>query len=329
MEERYLSKRKNYINSCEISEVTTVQIYGLKQKILIEGKSKSLPVVIMLHGGPGSPVPFSVGCRGLFPEWTDKAILIYWDQLGCGINNYRLNDDIHIESFVQMTCELVEYIKQRFPENKLYLFGVSWGSILALNAALRVPEKLDGVFVYGQVLKNLFFNEEVARSFDNAPQKVRQTVKKILDTGIDCPYELLDKNLKMLYKFLNKYTNAYFNKNAKRAPIGKIIFGLLTSPDYSFKDFKAVMKNGYASNTSLWKELLNIDLTPRLAELKIKYILLQGETDIITSTSNVLKVVENSKNQNLTVKVIKNSGHIPSAEAMNECLKTLLQFIGE
>lgn len=328
-EEQYLSKRKNYINSCEISELTAVQLCGAEQKIAIEGKSKSLPVVLMLHGGPGSPVPFSVGCRGLFPEWTDKAILVYWDQLGCGINNCRLNDDIHIENFVQMTCDLVEYIKQRFPENKLYLFGVSWGSILALNVAVRVPEKLNGVFVYGQVLKNLFFNEEVARSFDNAPPKVRHVVKKILDTRTDCPYELLDKNLKMLYQFLSKYTNAYFNKNAKRAPIGKIIFGLLTSPDYSLKDFKAVMKNGYAGNTSLWEELLNIDLTPRLADLKVKYLLLQGETDIITSTSNVLNAVENSKNQNVTVKVIKNSGHMPSAAAMDECLETLLQFIGE
>ncbi len=322
-----MSKRKKYINSCEISELNTVQLGGIKQKILIEGKSKSLPVVIMLHGGPGSPVPFSVGCRGLFPEWTDKAVMVYWDQLGCGINNYKLDDSFHIENFVQMTCDLVDLIKQRFPENKLYLFGVSWGSVLALGAASRVSEKLDGVFVYGQILKNLFFNDEVAHAFDNAPQKARQTVQKILETGRDCEDEVLDKNLKMLYKLLSKYTNAYINKNSKRTPMGKVIFGLLTSPDYSFKDFKAVVKNGYADNRSLWREVLNIDLTPQLAEVKIKYLLLQGETDIITSTANVLETVESCNNENVTVKVVKNSGHIPSAEAMDECFRMLLQFI--
>lgn len=31
--------------------------------MLIEGKNKDLPVVITLHGGPGTPIPFSVGCR--------------------------------------------------------------------------------------------------------------------------------------------------------------------------------------------------------------------------------------------------------------------------
>ena len=203
-----MSKRKNYSKSCEISELVAVWLDRIEQKILIEGKSKSLPVVMMLHGGPGSPVPFSVGCRGLFPEWTDRAIMVYWDQLGCGINNCKLGDDIHIENFVRMTCDLVAYIKQRFPENKLYLFGISWGSILALHAALRLPEKLDGALVYGQVLKNLFFNSEVARAFDSAPQKARQTVQRILETGTDCPYEVLDQNLKTLYQLLQKYTNA-------------------------------------------------------------------------------------------------------------------------
>ncbi len=324
-----MSKRKKYIKSCEISEVVTVQLGGFKQKILIEGKSKTLPVVIMLHGGPGSPVPFSVGCRGLFPEWTDMAIIVNWDQLGCGINNFKLDDGFHIENFVEMTCQLVEYIKQRFPKNKLFLFGISWGSVLALSAAARVPEKIDGAFAYGQVLKNLFFNDEVVREFDNAPKKAKQKVKQIFETGLNCEYEVLDNNLKTLYTLLRKYTDSYCNKSAKPAPFGKIVFGLLSSSDYSFKDFKAVMKNGYAYNKTLWKELLAIDLMPLLAEIKIKYILLQGETDTVTSTANALKAVGDANNENVTLKVVKNSGHIPSAEAMDECYRTMIQLIEE
>ena len=139
--------RKNYIKSCEVSEVAEFTLGGYRQKVLIEGKTKNLPVVITLHGGPGSPVPFSVGCRGLFPEWTERAVMVYWDQLGCGINNRKLDDGFTIRSFVDMTCELVSIIKQKFPDNKLFLFGVSWGSILALNAAARLPEIIDGVLV--------------------------------------------------------------------------------------------------------------------------------------------------------------------------------------
>ncbi|MDE6691591.1 MAG: alpha/beta hydrolase [Clostridia bacterium] len=319
--------RKKYIESCEVSEVTEVSLGGYKQKIAIEGKSGSLPVVICLHGGPGSPVPFSVGCRGLFPEWTDKAIMVYWDQLGCGCNNYRIDDSFKVENFLDMTCDLVSAMKERFPENKLFLFGVSWGSILALNAALRVGEKLDGVFVYGQVLKNLFFNGEVLSAFDGAPEKVKQAVLKILEKGTDCDYAVLDKNLRKLHKLLRKYTNAFTNRNAPPAPIGEIIKGLLTSPDYTFKDFKAVVRNGYRFNKTLLLDHLNTDLTPLLSEVKVRYVMLQGDTDVITSTKNVLEAVEKCNNEKVSVKVIKNAGHLPSAAAMNECFDTFLQII--
>lgn len=48
--------RSAYISSCEVSEIAEVTLGGYSQKIAIEGKSKSLPVVITLHGGPGSPL---------------------------------------------------------------------------------------------------------------------------------------------------------------------------------------------------------------------------------------------------------------------------------
>ncbi len=247
-----MSKRKKYIKSCEVSKLVTLNLGGFPQKVLIEGYKADLPVVIFLHGGPGSPVPFSVGCRGLFPEWSEKAVMVFWDQLGCGINDYPLDDTFTIDSFVKMTVDLITEIKSLFPENKIYLFGVSWGSILALKAATLCPEKLSGVLTYGQVLKNLFFNEEVKSAFSTAPKKAREQAAKIFADGINCDYETLDINLKTLYKLLNKYTNAYNNKNAKPAPIGKIVLGLINSPDYTLKDVKAVMKNGYAGNTTLW-----------------------------------------------------------------------------
>ena len=87
-------KRKAIIEQNEISELVTFSLGGYEQKVLIEGKSKNLPVVITLHGGPGTPIPFSVGCRGLFPEFTDKFIMVYWDQLGCGKNNYKIEFEL-------------------------------------------------------------------------------------------------------------------------------------------------------------------------------------------------------------------------------------------
>ncbi|MGL5354693.1 MAG: hypothetical protein ACRDA5_15475, partial [Clostridium sp.] len=73
--------RKKVIENNEIGVIENFTLGGYEQKVLIEGKSKDLPIVLTLHGGPGSPIPFSVGCRGLFPNFTDKFIMVYWDQL--------------------------------------------------------------------------------------------------------------------------------------------------------------------------------------------------------------------------------------------------------
>lgn len=322
-----MNKRKKYIKSCEVSELCEFTLGGYRQKVLIEGLKKDVPVLVCLHGGPGSPVPFGEGCRGLFPEWTSKAIMVFWDQLGCGINNRKIDDGFKIENFVDMTCDLVRAIKDKFPQNKLYLFGVSWGSILTLQTALRVHGLLNGAFVYGQFLKNNFFSGEVLSAFSAAPAIIRLQIEKIVETGGDCGYAALDKNLKTLYKSLSEYTDAYINKNSKPIKVSAIVKGLLLSPDYSFKDFKAVVKNGYKGNQSLWRELLNIDLAKSLEGVKIPYLIFQGDTDIVTSTNYVKQAVECSGNKNLNIKIIKDSGHVPSASGMEEVFCAITDFI--
>jgi len=50
--------RKKIIEENEVSEVYTFSLGQMPQKVLIEGKSKELPVVISLHGGRELPCPF-------------------------------------------------------------------------------------------------------------------------------------------------------------------------------------------------------------------------------------------------------------------------------
>ena len=140
-----MSKRKKTIEENEISEISEATLFGFPQKIMLDGKSRSNPVLIFLHGGPGSPLPLCVGSRGLFPEITEHFTLVCWDQLGCGVNNCELDDSFRIDNFVEMTVDLIREMKRRFPKNRLYLFGASWGSVLALKAADKVPELLNGV----------------------------------------------------------------------------------------------------------------------------------------------------------------------------------------
>lgn len=315
-------QRKKIIDGNEISRIYEFDLGGYLQKVLIEGRDREKPVVITLHGGPGTPIPFSVGCRGLFPLFTDNFIMVYWDQLGCGINNYKIDDSFKIKMFVDMTCDLIGEVRKIFPHNKIYLFSVSWGSVLSALALDIMESELSGVVSCGQIIKDIFFNDEVTGVLEKSgiPQKKLDIIKSTT------PENATSGELRLVSTCLRKYTDAYNNKRGRSAPVFPIINGLITSPDYTFKDFKAVMINGYAGNNSLWNDLLKIDLTNVLTGVKIPYIILQGDTDIVASTKTAREVVEGSENSSLVFYEVENTGHFPGADMMDKVFEELTKI---
>lgn len=299
-------KRRQIIENNEISELCTFQLGGYPQKVLIEGKYRHLPVMISLHGGPGTPIPFSAGCRGLFPEFTDNAITVYWDQLGCGINDCVIDDSFTIDHFVTMTEDLIRAVKAKFPENKIHIFATSWGSVLSALVLERTQGLVDGVVVYGQIVKDLFFCDEVYSALETSkiPRKKLDAIRNTDTSAIRV------RDLAQVSAGIRKYTYGYTNKLGEPTPMGSIIKGLLTSPDYTFRDFMAIMVNGYRNNLSLWRELLKLDLTDALQAVRIPYVMVQGDTDIVASTKNALAVL--GDNPFLRCTIVENAGHLPS-----------------
>ena len=318
------NKRKSYISNCEISSIESVKLGGYQQKIAIEGKSKNLPIVICLHGGPGSPIPFSVGCRGLFPDITDRLIMVYWDQLGCGINNRTIDNSFAIEHFVEMTVDLIKEIRVRFPENKLYLFGMSWGSILALCSATQVPDLIDGVVTCGQVITAPMLSDSAfdAVEMSSAPVKMKSFARNLRSERQKPSL----KEMMTFSKIIRKYTDGYNNHASKPAPVGDMIKGLLSSPDYRFKDFIAIFKNGYIKNESLVQEMAATDLSGAFKDITVPYHIFQGETDIVTATNDVIKLLDGLNNENVSCTVLPNVGHFPSETAMKEIYEKIYQL---
>lgn len=313
-------QRKAVIAENAVSSVETFTLGGYAQKVLIEGRSEDLPVLVTFHGGPGTPIPFCVGCRGLFPEITDKYILVCWDQYGSGINNAEINDNFTIEHFVDMTVDLVKNLKNRFPHNKLYLFGMSWGSILSAKTAERNPELINGVLAYGQVLKAPMLTQDTLHAIleSNAPVKVKDKCKLILSK------EHFDKDDCMkMSKYVRRYTEGYTNSSEPKSPVGSMIKSIMTGPDYKFKDFIAIFKNGYLKNKSLMKELSEIDLSTTMSDIKTPYHIIQGNTDIVTPTNMIMKFVKSCGNPNLTCDVVQNAAHFPGMNGMTVIMETL------
>ena len=130
----------------------------------------------------------------------------------------------------------------------------------------RNPQIVDMVIACGQIVKNAYLSDEVKNALRKGgiPRKKLERINKITIENFS------NKDIQFLSNLLKKCTNAIQNQAGAKTPMGKIIIGLLTSTDYKFKDFKAIMVNGFMKNTSLWKEILSLNLAEQLKNVTIQ-----------------------------------------------------------
>jgi hypothetical protein len=132
-----------------INEEKFIAIGGIEQWITIKGEDNTKPIVLFIHGGPGSVVsPYGDAICG---EWEKDFVLVNWDQRGAGrtfgrnapkeINeDYWLENPLTVEQMVKDGIELTEYLIKYLKKQKVIIIGTSWGSILGTKMALSRPE---------------------------------------------------------------------------------------------------------------------------------------------------------------------------------------------
>lgn len=291
---------------------------GKKQKVIIEGKSKDLPIVVFLHGGPGLPIPWNVSSCGLYPEITEKNIFVTWDQYGSGINKAQLDESFSTETLVEMAKDLVRNLKKDFPEQKVMLFGVSWGSYLTARLATEMPESIDSVLVYGQmtVADNLseenFATLRASKLSDKDKEKLEEiTAKKEPDI-----------NDRMLVSgWISRYTEGMVAQGTSFWDYVPLLLDSAFSPDYRLRDGIALMVNDYDGHQNFLQQVFEIDLREVLKEVKVPYMIVQGEHDLVTSTNSVKALVDSADNPYLKLEIIPNSSHNPSQAALEQLIR--------
>jgi pimeloyl-ACP methyl ester carboxylesterase len=124
----------------------------VEQWILIRGHNVDNPVLIYLHGGPGSPaIPYG---RFAFGGLEEHFTVVTWDQRGCG-KSYSPTVDaqsITLEQLLSDTRELIAMMRDRFETDAVYLMGASWGSVLGVFTARDYPELLRAYIGVGQFI---------------------------------------------------------------------------------------------------------------------------------------------------------------------------------
>lgn len=108
------------------------------------GRPEGAPIVYM-HGGPGSGC--TLGSRANFDERRHRAVL--FDQRAAGRSTPHAADDNVNWDSIDMDHHIrdIEQLREHLGITQWIVFGLSWGSVLALTYAERHPDKVSAVVV--------------------------------------------------------------------------------------------------------------------------------------------------------------------------------------
>ena len=275
----------------QISEERFITINGIEQWITIKGAS-SKPVILFLHGGPGSPL--SPYADAIYSAWQKDFIVVQWDQRGTGKTfgrtapvelspEYLSANPLTVDQMTTDGIELAAYLVKYLSKQKVILFGTSWGSVLGAKMAIKRPDLFYAYIGHSQVVhptNNLVHAYEKVLKFAN--QTGDSTSMNVLQSLGAPPYDLA-KKAGQLFRVIKKYER----KNSIPAPDSLWKISPLYNnekdsqhrsdgDDYSFVNYVGDKRLG------IKPMMATVNLLNDGTVFKIPVYLVQGEEDILT-----------------------------------------------
>ncbi len=123
----------------EDASIPSININGTTIHVESYG-DPSDPILIFLHGGPGGDYRNAVQITDLT---TDGYYVIFYDQRGSGLSQRHDEKTYSIQLMLDDLTELITYYRTDV-DQKVYLFGHSWGAMLAAAYINEYPEGIEG-----------------------------------------------------------------------------------------------------------------------------------------------------------------------------------------
>jgi pimeloyl-ACP methyl ester carboxylesterase len=257
------SKREFTIADKGLDSVEKIRLGGVEQSILIQTEDVTKPVLLFVHGGPCMPVP-GVVSRGqdyavsiATKELVKHFIVVFWDQRGAGKSYQKTTplESFRVEQYISDCHDLIDTLRSRFNQNKVYLAAHSWGTIIGLSIASRYPEKLHAYIGISQIINwtenDLLCYKWLKKQAETANDE--GTLSKLTELGRP-PYLKL-KQWTDFRRPLIKYNSMIYKSEAVKHPGMLGAFKLFfNSSEYSLKDIFHTFYSSY--NLTYTQELI-------------------------------------------------------------------------
>ena len=266
--------------------------------------------VLLLHGGPGGTHEEFGNFDGYLPN--EEIEYIYYDQLDSYYSD-KPNDSAlwTTEHFV----EEVEQVRQALGLNKdnFYLFGQSWGGILAMEYALKYQENIKGLIISNMMASAPKYTKYVNEVL--GPQMDPAVFKEIMDMEANNDFDNP--------RYSKLLMNHYYTEHILRRPVEKwpksinLFFDHLNPNIYIY--MQGHSEFGMTGNATL----RNWDVSKRLKEIKVPTLMLGGEFDTMDPEYMKWMAGEVQNGRSVTT----NGSHLSQFDDSETYFTELIKFI--
>ena len=319
-----------------VQEKIYVEIDNTKQYLYIRGEDKNNPVILFVHGGPGSPMAYTG--YAWQTELEDSYTFVQWDQRGSGRTYYENPGSEPPTAGLLMSDmdAVVDYLRGRFGQQKIIVMGHSWGSILGTRYIKQHPEKVFAYIGVGQVI-NMKQGDVLAAEYaiklagQAANSEDAERIQACLDIYMGSN-DISDNGFLENFALLRSLTAKYLPSDGTVNGLPMMWMGL-ASPDMSWRDMKwflaqAAMNDVFLdANIKLLEECMVFDIRDEAPAYDVPVYFITGENDWITPASLAEEYFDTVDAPKKKMVVIKSTGHntfIDNPEDFCETVKALL-----
>ncbi|MDD3089503.1 MAG: proline iminopeptidase-family hydrolase [Candidatus Omnitrophica bacterium] len=135
----------------------------------VYGADKKAAPILVLHGGPGATHDYLEPLA----ELADERPVIFYDQLGAG--NSDKPSDKSLWTVGRFSRELA-CVRTALGINDFHLLGQSWGTMLAVDYALRNPKGIKSLILSAPCISASRFITDTRAYLSDLPEDMRKTI---------------------------------------------------------------------------------------------------------------------------------------------------------
>ena len=288
-----------------VSELLSVEIGKLNQWLLIRGEDKSKPVLLWLHGGPGSA---QMPIHHAYTKTLEKEyVVVHWDQRGAGKSNHAgfREESMTLERFVRDVHEVTQYLKNRFDKEKIMLLGHSWGTQIGILAVKGQPEDYSAYVSVSQVV-------DPRRSDSLSYQWLKQEVDKRGSHAQKKKFEGLGKP-----PFEDHDTYVSFAKmkdtfgGGMDAGFATLAWKALGAREYSLGDYIRWFRGANRGSGPMWDESRTFNIFKDIPKLEVPVWFIAGEDDMNTPVTLIKEYFDFVESPEKNFIIMENCAHTP------------------